>query len=160
MGSGCRPAGSDAELQPDARLLPLPAGQALRPVLRHRRQGAAVWTPRGHLQAVAHVASKGEASGGPTEGTLACFTLIKVRSEHRHSFMALFPVWALYYILFCGRAHQRALYQFVDPRNLPPVGHMVQAALDTVLFIAAWALYWGLSNKKSRFSLLPQAQRC
>lgn len=85
MGSGSRPAGSDAELQPDARLLPLPAGQALRPVLRHRRQGAAVWTPRGHLQAVAHVASKGEASGRPTEGTLACFTLVKVRSEHSQS---------------------------------------------------------------------------
>lgn len=57
--SGSLPAGPDAELQPDARLLPLPAGQALRPVLRHRRQGAAVRAPRGHLQAVAHVASKG-----------------------------------------------------------------------------------------------------
>lgn len=59
-GSVSLPAGSDAELQPDARLLPVPAGQAVRPVLRHRRQGAAVWTPCGHLQAVAHVASKGE----------------------------------------------------------------------------------------------------
>lgn len=52
---GSDSAGSDAELQPDARLLPVPAGQTLRPVLRHRGQSAAVWTPRGHLQAVAHV---------------------------------------------------------------------------------------------------------
>lgn len=50
-------AGFDAELQPDARLLPVPAGQTLRPVLRHRGQSAAVWTSCGHLQAVAHVAS-------------------------------------------------------------------------------------------------------
>lgn len=49
--------GSDAELQPDARLLPVPAGQTLWPVLRHRRQSAAVWAPRRHLQAVAHVES-------------------------------------------------------------------------------------------------------
>lgn len=55
--SGSDVAGSDAELQPDARLLPVPAGQALRPFLRHRRQSAAVRTPRGHLQTVAHVAS-------------------------------------------------------------------------------------------------------
>lgn len=53
--SGSNFSGSDAELQPDARLLPVPAGQTLRPVLRHRGQSAAVWTPRGHLQAVAHV---------------------------------------------------------------------------------------------------------
>lgn len=73
IGSGSPPAGSDAELQPDARLLPVPAGQALRPVLRHRRQGAAVWTPRGHLQAVAHVASKGETfSGHRGHFTLFC----------------------------------------------------------------------------------------
>lgn len=57
--SGSDFTGSDAELQPDARLLPLPAGQTLRPVLRHRRQSAAVWTTRGHLQAVAHVESQG-----------------------------------------------------------------------------------------------------
>ena len=52
--------GSDAELQPDARLLPVPAGQTVRPLLRHRGQGAAVWTPRGHLQAVAHVEGEGQ----------------------------------------------------------------------------------------------------
>ncbi len=55
--SGSEITGPDAELQPDARLLPVPAGQTLRPVLRHRGQSAAVWTPRGHLQAVAHVES-------------------------------------------------------------------------------------------------------
>lgn len=54
------PIGPDAELQPDARLLPVPARQAIRPVLRHRRQSAAVRTPCGHLQAVAHVESQGE----------------------------------------------------------------------------------------------------
>lgn len=49
--------GADAKLQPDARLLPVPAGQALRPVLRHWGQGLAVWTSCGHLQALAHVES-------------------------------------------------------------------------------------------------------
>ncbi|MEQ2198432.1 Glutamate decarboxylase 2, partial [Xenoophorus captivus] len=43
-------AGFNAELQPDACLLPLPAGQTLRPFLRHRRQSAAVWTPRFEAQ--------------------------------------------------------------------------------------------------------------
>ena len=57
--------GSDAELQPDARLLPVPAGQTLRPFLRHRRQSAAVRTPRGHLQAVAHVESQGKDTQTP-----------------------------------------------------------------------------------------------
>lgn len=52
-------AGFDAELQPDAGVLSVPAGQTLRPELRHGRQGAAVWTPRRHLQALAHVAGEG-----------------------------------------------------------------------------------------------------
>lgn len=45
----CDSTGFDAELQPDARLLPVPAGQTVRPVLRHRGQSASVWTPCGHL---------------------------------------------------------------------------------------------------------------
>lgn len=99
-GSRSPPAGSDAELQPDARLLPVPAGQALRPVLRHRGQGAAVWTPCGHLQAVAHVASKGEAwKSHRGHFSSFCFRerpLVRAQQAGRPSYMTLVPVRALY----------------------------------------------------------------
>lgn len=104
-GSGSLPAGPDAELQPDARLLPLPAGQALRPVLRHRGQGAAVRTPRGHLQAVAHVAGKGGGLREDPRGALYRATTlfrgeIRAQRVHTRQSMALF-VLSGHFIPFC-----------------------------------------------------------
>lgn len=49
--------GTDAELQSDAGLLSVPAGQALWSVLWHGGQGPAVRPPCGHLQTMANVES-------------------------------------------------------------------------------------------------------
>lgn len=58
--------------------------------------------------------------------------------------MALFLVWALYYILVSGRTHQTALCCVFDPRNVPPMGHMLKASLLGYYFV-----FWGIYPLKT-----------
>ena len=53
-------AGPPDQLQPDVGRLPVPAGQALRRLLRHGRQGHPVRKAQRHLQVLAPVEGEGE----------------------------------------------------------------------------------------------------
>lgn len=77
------PLGIDAELQSNACFLPLSTRQALRPLLRHGRQGFAVWTARWCLQAMADVEGKGRT---------ACYTLVCIKIMHTRYTSGVFSV--------------------------------------------------------------------